>query len=140
MTDLIALAARVEKAEGADRMLDGQIGGALRLTPKRKNIYQRGHYVGNKPVLLRIDNEWPRFTASLDAAMSLVPEGWSKSVDDSDNGVDALVELYNQDLSGRKAIGTWFADGSVFSRGKSWATAITAASLRARAAMETNDG
>ena len=71
--DLIALAERVERAEGPDRELDAEIAplkGLRRVDegqPLGRVWYDhRGHGV---PL--------PAFTASLDAAMTLVPEGWS---------------------------------------------------------------
>lgn len=62
--DLNALAARVESLEGPDREVDEAIlrsvGG---FTPTGLPTWRGG--LG-----------WPMFTQSLDAAMSLVPEGW----------------------------------------------------------------
>ena len=66
--------------------------------------------------------------ASLDAAMSLVPEGWSKLIQDSDFD-GAICELWHEQ-----------SDSEANTRAKTWPLALTAASLRARAAMETNDG
>ena len=56
---LEALLARVLEGTGPDRELDRAL--AMALTPKaRRGMYVRRHY-----------------TASLDAALTLVPEGWS---------------------------------------------------------------
>ena len=65
--ELLALAERVERASGPDRELDHRCFAALHgwdypLGPAALNEYE---------VL-----EEPSFTASLDAAMTLVPEGW----------------------------------------------------------------
>jgi hypothetical protein len=59
MTDLLQLADRCEKATGPDRQLDADIFTALKLVPDRKH------------------DGYPfyAFTQSLDAAMTLVPEG-----------------------------------------------------------------
>lgn len=80
--ELLALAARVEAAEGADRELDAEISvavhggeivwktstGTMEAYPTRRYA-STGHVggIGAAPV--------PAFTASLDAAASLVPEG-----------------------------------------------------------------
>jgi len=77
MTDRVALlmdlADRVEKADGADRELDVAI-----------------HQFLERPVLWAVDDDGceyqalvsvPLYTASLDAALSLVPEGWKWSCD-----------------------------------------------------------
>lgn len=64
---------RLEKCVGPDRELDAVIGRACGLTPQIKAIYRRGYYPKQK---LRDEEIWPRFTFSLDAALTLVPEGW----------------------------------------------------------------
>ena len=77
MTDRVALlmdlADRVEKADGADRELDVAI-----------------HQFLERPVLWAVDDDGceyqalvsvPLYTASLDAALSLVPEGWHIALD-----------------------------------------------------------
>ena len=73
----LALAERAERAEGADRDLDAEMFARVIL---RQAV----------PLLLRLsgwvehdeqDECAPAFTASLDAALSLVPEGWRWSLD-----------------------------------------------------------
>jgi hypothetical protein len=71
MSDLLALAERVAVASGPDRELDADVyealGGALtkiRGTTKRRLA---DRYNGR---------DVPRYTASIDAALTLVPEGW----------------------------------------------------------------
>jgi len=67
MTDratLLALADRCERATGTDRELDGAIAMAM-FPAHRRGMYVRRHY-----------------TASLDAAVSAVPEGWRVSTAD----------------------------------------------------------
>ncbi len=85
MTDraalLMDLADRVEKADGADRELDGAIwcaaNGYTFLGWDGAGVMWRGpdggrsHYPAEKV---------RRFTASLDNALSLVPEGWAREV------------------------------------------------------------
>lgn len=76
--DIEALAVRVEAATGADRELDEAIAEALGWS-RIPNPTFAGGLVGRwaKP-----DGSWtghngpPQYTASIDAAMSLVPEGW----------------------------------------------------------------
>ncbi len=82
-SDLRALALRVEQATGADRILDAEI--VWRTTPGVVGI-ERGPLDDDDSDYLF--EWWPRrpwsaswltvpaFTASLDAAASLVPEGW----------------------------------------------------------------
>lgn len=93
---------RVERAEGPLFALDCAIGQALR--PDRES--------------------WPAYSASIDAAMTLVPKGWTRSMFDADNG-DALARL---EFEGE----TPSADREVHARGETWALALVAASLRAR--------
>lgn len=70
MTDYTDIIARLEKAKGPDRELDLEIGRALPgpHTFSLSTVQQRG---GKPPV--------PEFTASIDAAVMLMPEGanWS---------------------------------------------------------------
>lgn len=98
---LLALAARVEAAAGADRALDRAIAMAA-MPPERRGMYVRRHY-----------------TASLDAAASLVPEGWQWVVGQNDSA----------------PVGTAFAikDRALDATGATPALALTAAALRARA-------
>lgn len=96
MTDraalLMDLADRVEKAQGADRELDAEIALAVGIVRERdgdcfyghKNfsvlVLERDYYAhdGNAPELAHL-------TAYLDAALSLVPEGWRWSLDHTQN-------------------------------------------------------
>lgn len=71
---LLDLADRAEREEPS-KDLDGAIGYAVDATPKAKPVYKRGRYIGNKRVLLRIEAVWLPYTTSLDAAVTLVPEG-----------------------------------------------------------------
>ncbi len=91
MTDraalLMDLAERCEKAQGVDRELDAEIALAVGVVRERdgdcfyghKNfsvlVLERDYYAhdGNAPELAHL-------TASLDAALSLVPEGWAWAV------------------------------------------------------------
>lgn len=81
---LLALAERCETATGPDRELDGAIYIAVLIPAERAGrIDQNGGFVGWWPkdgpyVGAR---EVPAYTASLDAALTLVPEGWHWSAD-----------------------------------------------------------
>ena len=71
--ELLALAARVEAAPGADKMLDAEV--AVAATP---GLFSDGGYVGFTG---RGDmRPPPAYTSSLDAAASLVDDGWEWSV------------------------------------------------------------
>jgi hypothetical protein len=146
MTDqeaLMDLAERCEKATGADREIDREIAIALSIGPHgrsmppetqryeeaypnmpadRKEHYRRAGYLrslgspdghfGWSPVA---------FTASLDAAMTLVPEGWFMMLDGEPGCILAEVALTANPSRTR------------VSKGATLALALTAACLRARA-------
>ena len=122
---LIELAERAEKASGPDRELDKAIWAAL----GNCNHDRTGGYIcldcgkdtyGEKSA--------PVFTASLDAAMTLVPEGWCFEVTCwKDGNGTACVSQYNpgdQDHTGHAATP---------------AIALVAAALRARAQQEQGE-
>lgn len=131
MTDLRekleGLAERCEAATGPDRELDAEIGRSVGASPKRKNIHKRGHYIDGQPVLSRIKDVYPPYTASLDAAMSLVPEGADYRISRVQvrEGVRAIVW-------GERNAG-YDADAATP------ALALTAACLRARAIASSGD-
>lgn len=81
MSDLIK---RIEAADGPDRDLDAAIWEYLGLAPKydnSKNNYGCWHYRGEGRYHFADDSSWgrnkyaPEYTSSIDAAMTLVPEG-----------------------------------------------------------------
>lgn len=112
MTDLIALALRVEALTGPCRETDHAIYAALNPDsplPEGGRLLPWAHC----------------FTDSLDAAMTLVPEGCRFVVSTEEPGPWAWVGV-----SGEDTVATMAA---------SPALALTAAALRARAAMETTD-
>lgn len=81
MTDLLALAERVEAATEASREIDCLVHETRRpdLTPAMRGSYYgefTGDYFGETERGFDVIGKAPRFTASLDAAMTLVPEGW----------------------------------------------------------------
>lgn len=85
MTDratLEALLARVLEGEGPDRELDAEIACAVNgFTMHEDSNPGDGHFAfwHGKPWESLCSNcsGWPHYTTSLDAALTLVPEGWS---------------------------------------------------------------
>jgi hypothetical protein len=79
---LLALAERCERAEGPDRRLDAEIDWTAR--DERGAWYVAENYRGG---FSHVSGWWrdaddrshkaPEYTASLDAALTLVPEGWA---------------------------------------------------------------
>ena len=119
--ELLALAARCEAASGPDRELDAAICVALGIEPQAREMLQFPAYDG----CVRY------FTASLDAAMTLVPEGWDWGIAwFGPRGSEAQAWPRGDHTSERKAIGS--SDGDV-------AVALCAAALRARATQGGSD-
>lgn len=80
MNDLLELAERCEKATGPDREIDGDIAAALSLQPEWATVRssrQPELFSDTGPGLRARTWVAPKFTASLDAALSLAPEGWA---------------------------------------------------------------
>jgi hypothetical protein len=107
---LIALAERCEKATGPNRELDWAIHVAIH--PDKVTVKRSHHYLYDE-----------QYTASLDAAMTLVPEVWEPW--DLNKGQRWHFSLKRQ--GGKYPIVDGHAD--------TWPLAICAAALRARAAQ-----
>lgn len=117
--DLLNLAARVEAATGADRALDGfvAIAAGWRLkTVDGVHYWRRGDYSWTA----EMEGMPPAFTASVDAAAALVPEGCDWSVARVGGKVSACVSAELRDVAGAVNAATP-------------AIALTAAALRAMA-------
>jgi len=151
---LVALAARAEAATGADRELDAEIAYAIcwrwegweegDLRIEERALDQRV-----SAVLNRHNSIWqnlPRYTASIDAAMTLIPADWAisslsawpASPEDADNARPdaASVNLVQSSLKrmGRQRIWDHGSDDRKASGNAADAPrAITAAALRALA-------
>lgn len=143
MSDLLALAERCEAATGPDRELDVAIALACGIVRERDGNCLYGHRDFSVMVLERgyYDHdghapELPAYTASLDAAMTLVPEGWVL-----DRGTlfwpgqvaKAYLVETKPDADGTR----WFGAGCAqvnAANDTSLALALTAAALRARVA------
>lgn len=122
-TTLLALASRVEAATGADRELDAAISCALKfpdLCPAQPDDFdgKYGYSAGNikcEHGFLMAD----RYSASLDAALTLVPSGWAWC-------------LYSSgDEPGHVRLSKGASSNSVTADAASPALALAAAALRA---------
>jgi hypothetical protein len=112
-TALADLAARCEKATGPDRELDAEIYVALDANRENRDALAINGAVGS----------WvPDFTASLDAAMTLVPEGWYWQVG---QGNHAWAAVYENPIPPAMRVDPIAATPAL---------ALCAAALRARAA------
>lgn len=149
MTDLETLAQRVEAATGPDRKLDRDIVVELHRHIDQRNLTARKWA---QQFWLRDDDddmEPIRFTASLDAAMTLVPEGWllDKLYD---RRVDEGGRTPFQPPSGEYSARLYYfrrdendvarRDNLSWGKGKSRALALCAAALRARNAEPKETG
>ena len=129
------LAERAESATGPDRELDGLIAvavnhgslpGAVKIAPEDETTRRRGwvlHTFNGR----RSWHQAPRFTASIDAAMTLVPEGLVWNVM-TDFGLPGRARLWGSVLPGQVKDRGWSADGATP------ALALCAAALRVREA------
>jgi hypothetical protein len=120
--ELRALADRVEAAQGADRELDGEISRAIG-TPGWR-LSDAGRWFQS---CLRRAQFAP--TSSLDAAVSLVPEGWFPNVWQRSDGISEA----SAEKDGNETV--WGAVGGASLDGMARATA--AAALRALAEEAT---
>lgn len=134
---LLELAERCEKASGPDRELDADIWDALGLSPKyegrRRAKYGKWARLDGGTYHFANDSAWgsncgaPSFTASLDAAMTLVPEGW----------MDGLHLVWSRGLKSERVCMAKLRFMRTEGDGATPALALTAASLRARAHQES---
>jgi hypothetical protein len=142
--ELVALANRCERALGPDRELDARIVEALgyRRTVEREGKVWR--YYGSGPLgnIERLAKATlPRYTASLDAAMTLIEPDWAFSID---NGPCHWICLGEEKPMGRCDIK--YPKPDYDGEGDSWITvraiaatpalALCAASLKAIASQE----
>jgi hypothetical protein len=115
-SDLPALIARVEAATGPDREIDQAIA-----------VYQKNaNRPADKPRVIGVANAWD-YTASLDAAVSLVPSGWDWCISKG-WGEAAIASLAPAEKV-----------AEVTTEAATPALALCAAALRARQAMEGGD-
>lgn len=136
MTDIERLAARCEAADGGDRGLDEAIYEALGFCNHKRTEYyciEDGNDTDSGYTCLDCGRDTygakkaPPYSTSLDAAMTLVPEGWDWTLE-SCSGAEKHGASIMQDPGPYIAI-----------RAHTPALALCAAALRARA-VEANDG
>jgi len=124
MTDLMELASRVEAGEEPDRELDVRISLALSGTPYSDSDVIDMLAIRDEPtgygVYRPADEYVPAYTASLDAAMTLVPEGWDWTLYS-----DGSCEI------GRKPDRGCLMNADYIAEAATPALALTAAALRA---------
>ncbi len=128
MNKLLALADRVEKLTGPDREVDAEIAACLRIGTEHKWAFNYPEWEGRADGRVYLEKGGPSFaalayTASLDAAMTLVPTGWGYGLDYAPSGSGLRFTLGSPDLEPVFVHG----DAMTFPR------AIVVASLRARA-------
>lgn len=129
MSDLLELAARVEAATGPDRELDLLIAKALGFRALHLAFIPGGSDLAWDPRGSGCGFVVEHYTASLDAALSLVPEGLR---------IAAIAEQFFEDLDHPWLVKLGFRDragGLPTAGGRTPALALTAACLRARAAQ-----
>ena len=124
MTAMTDLADRIEALEGLDREVDAAIHDSLAKPKHRKHPYLVGTFIDDSQS--GAVYSCPAYTSSINAAMTLVPEGCGFSVHnpsrpDPDNRPSATVW-------GRLT-------GTHFGEGQTPALALCAAALRARKAQ-----
>ncbi len=147
MTPLLLLAEKVEGLSGPDREVDAEIAAALRVGTEHGWALRYPAWIAAKDGRVHLEKNGPSFaapafTASLDAAMSLVPEGWR--IWTADFSIEGRFVWM---LCGPKLTWITHEDGSR-EGGEDWyqsgvaatpALALVSASLRARAAMEAGE-
>lgn len=137
MTPLLLLAEKVEGLEGADREVDAEIGllagGFFLAEPRYPGAVRMYGYVDSDGCRVEPGNGGqfslvPCYTASLDAAMMLAPEGWDLSISRRDDG-KGYAEASHPDRAYMVET-RWLATPAL---------ATVAVALRARAAMEAGE-
>lgn len=130
--EFLALAARVEGMSNSDREVDAEVAAALRTGTEHRWAYNFPEWEGRSEGRVYLETGGPSFpapafTASIDAAITLVPKGWHVGMltecDEDDSPSCCLTQNAEpcQDAVGR---------------GADMAMSLVAAALRARAALE----
>lgn len=130
------LSDRVEALQGPDRLTDANIHWLVQPEDFECDVDERGDYCYARGgwTMNRADHHFldglgvPRYTASLDAAMTLLPEGWSVGLGDL-RGYDPIVwRAHLRNHNNPSASAREWEEG----HNQSPAIALTAAALRAR--------
>lgn len=139
---LLGLADRCEKASGPDRVLDAEIARSCGWVALDKHQWWSAEHVAD--CRQRKVSKWqyatqslPTFTASIDAALSLVPEGWKWSCDFTQRPLFqdcGRADLYAPGIGDDRP-----ADVTDIYAATP-ALALTAAALRALAQEDSGDG
>lgn len=141
MTNLLDLAGACELATGADRSINKEIHRALHGAPElgRPNDYGWREDDSGWWLATGEDQRVPpkrispaNYTASIDAAMTLVPSGWSTALYWGEPGFQPEAQLETQEM--RDRMGASFEPLSATAATP--ALALTAAALKALATLE----
>lgn len=127
MSELLELAERCKKATGPDRELDAEIAKSLGWPNVR-------YYSANGGIFSKENDEMrpvPEWTASIDAALTLVPEGWAVLLAFSEQR--SVCDVHTNPLGQE---GTWPAHSTAATP----ALALCAAALKARHHTGAEDG
>ena len=130
MEDLIK---RIEAADGPDRGLDAEICEAMGFTVV--GHYRRG---SNEPIRGYSWQPVPRYTSSIDAAMTLVPEGWRLQLSEWDHEDLRAKGPWQAILERNGTRGDFMEPAPRCDHAKTPALALCAAALRAKTAQ--NEG
>jgi hypothetical protein len=115
---------RLEKATGPDRELDGAIALSLGWTFQKMKGDSKPYYRKPGETTYYMRSEVPAYTASIDAALTLVPEGWAYQ----------LTLLFEPRVHGNQQAIVWPPDkASPVSGAPTMPLAICIAALKARA-------
>lgn len=135
MTDHTALIEALERAEGPSRELDARIDALLK---GRTGFEWKGYFYNCDQLVNAGGSEVPEYTASIDAALTLVPEGWRIYTADFSVfgrarwGLSGPKTQWATDENGEKCAGDdWYQSAIA----KTPAIALVIAALRAKGAQ-----
>jgi len=134
VSDLEKLAERAEQASGPRPELDATIWLNVVATPEQVKTVEAGRKAhGDTEARFRVERmmDGVRYTASLDAAMTLVPDGWHIDLRDYADSRAPLAGLKQMGVASVKQADLLAVVGS----GETLALALAAAALRAHAAL-----
>lgn len=132
-THLKELIDLLERCAGPDRELDVEIQETVVGLEMYESIAERGggkcirYYPGPPGPTYRA---LPRYTSSIDAAMTLVPEGWSRHLSEDDKNI-WWVDLRRRHVTSY--------DDVIITKNQSLAIALCLASLKAQLSTRTNE-
>lgn len=153
VSQLLELAERVEKATGPDDALDAAIWLAVKADAASLKAYDEGLKLSRQEAAFRLSymSDGFRPTASLDAALTLVPDGWRwvmrqaspDKANPNETGFFARLETDDFESVTWGKGSDWITDivagQDVFVWAATPALALTAACLKARASQDNRD-